>query len=164
MRHPFTFVLAVSGLLGSVPLALAQPTPAPQPIAATNAWARATPGASKVGAAYVTLTDNGQADQLTGASTPVAATAELHETRNQGGVMQMRPVPSLALEPGKPVTFTPGGYHVMLMGLKQPLKQGDSFPLTLTFAHAQPVTVQVKVSGPGAAAPMPMNMPGMKMN
>jgi len=86
------------------------------------------------------------------ASTPVAATAEVHETTNDNGVMRMRPVPTLALEPGKSVTLTPGGYHLMLMGLKHPLKQGDSFPLTLTFAHAAPVTVQVSIAGPGASA------------
>src|SRR5580658_1485732 len=118
-------------------------------VAATNApavvldhvWARATMGMSTTGAVYFTVTSAGSPDHLVGVSTPVAATAELHETTNDNGVMKMRPVASIALDPGKPVMFKPGGYHVMLTGLKGPLKAGDSFPLTLTFEHAQPITV-----------------------
>jgi copper(I)-binding protein len=128
-------------------------------ISVTEAWARATAATGNTGAVYVTVTDTGDPDQLTGASTPVAATAELHQTVNSGGIMKMLPVASLPLKPGEPVTFTPGGYHVML-------KRGDSFPLTLTFAHARPVTVQVSVAGPGAMEPMAampamQDMPGM---
>ena len=104
------------------------------------------------GAAYFTVTANVQPDRLVGVSTPVAATAELHETINDNGVMKMRPVAAIALDPGKSVTFTPGGYHVMLVGLKSPLKAGDSFPLTLTFEHAPPITVTVKVEAVGSAS------------
>jgi copper(I)-binding protein len=127
-------------------------------IVATHAWARATPPNATTGAAYVTLTDNGLPDHVTGASTPVAGMAAVHETTNDGGVMKMRPVPSLALETGKAVTFAPGGYHIMLMGLKQPLKAGEHFPLTLSFEHAAPVTVDVAVQAIGAGAPMDANM------
>jgi copper(I)-binding protein len=108
-------------------------------------WARASAGAAKTGAAYLTITDQGQPDRLTGASTPVAATAELHESMQDGGMMKMRPVAGIQLETGKAVTLAPGGIHVMLMGLKAPLKQGDSFPLTLTFEHAPPLTVTIEV-------------------
>jgi copper(I)-binding protein len=146
-------------------------------ITVDHAWSRATPPNASSAAAYVTLTDPGQPDILTGASTPVAATAEVHETTNDGGIMKMRPVGPLPLDPGKPVTFAPGGYHIMLTGLKQPLKQGDHFPLTLTFAHAAPVTVQVAVAAIGSSTePMDhtatdhggmdhggMDMGGMKM-
>ncbi len=121
-------------------------------ISLDHVWARATAGNATTGAAYLTVTDNGHPDRLVGASTPVAATAELHETINDGGVMKMRPVAGIALEPGKPVTFAPGGYHVMLMGLKGPLKAGDSFPLTLTFEHAQPITVTATVQAVSGAA------------
>jgi hypothetical protein len=117
-----------------------------------HVWARPTMGAGTSGAVYFTVIDKGAPDQLVGASTPVAASAEVHETINDNGVMKMRPVPSLALEPGRPVTLKPGGYHVMLTGLKQALKAGDSFPLTLTFAHAQPVTVTAKVEAMAGAA------------
>jgi periplasmic copper chaperone A len=134
-------------------------------------WARATAGMSTTGAAYLTITDNGPPDELTGASTPVAATADLHETTSDsggssmngmnmggmnmsgmGGAMKMRPVASIALPTGKPVTLTPGGYHVMMTGLKAPLKQGDTFPLTLRFAHAPPQTVSVQVQAVGATS------------
>jgi periplasmic copper chaperone A len=113
-------------------------------------WARASAGAAKTGAAYLTITDQGQPDQLTGASTPVADTAEVHESMADMGTMKMRPVAGLPLAPGKPVKLAPGGYHVMLMGLKAPLKQGDTFPLTLRFEHAAPMTVTVTVEAIGA--------------
>jgi copper(I)-binding protein len=125
-----------------------------------HVWARPTMGAGTTGAAYFTLTSKAP-DHLTGVSTPIAATAQPHETINDNGVMKMRPVPSIALEPGKPVTFKPGGYHVMLMGLKAALKVGDSFPLTLTFEHASPITVTVKVEAAGGAAMDHGSMPGM---
>jgi periplasmic copper chaperone A len=112
-----------------------------------DAWARASPGAATTGAAYVTLMGGSQPDQLIGASTPVAATAEVHESINDNGVMKMRPLPAVAIPAGGTVTFVPGGTHIMLTGLKQKLTAGQSFPLTLTFAHAAPVTVQVQVRG-----------------
>jgi hypothetical protein len=129
-------------------------------IACDQAWARPTAGAGTTGAAYLTLTNNGAPDELVGASTPIAASAGVHETIDDHGVMKMRPVASIALPPGKQVTFRPTGYHVMLIGLKAPLKLGDSFPLTLSFAHAQPVTVTVKVQA-GAAGMGNGSMPGM---
>ena len=108
-------------------------------------WARASAGAAKTGAAYLTITDQGQPDRLTGASTPVAETTELHESMSDMGTMKMRPVPGLALAPGKAVKLAPGGHHLMLMGLKAPLKAGDTVPLTLRFERAQPMTVTVTV-------------------
>ena len=115
-----------------------------------HVWARPSAGAATNGAAYLTVTDKGAPDRLTGVASPVAAMVGLHETIDDNGVMKMRPVAGIALEPGKPVTFKPGGYNIMLMGLKTPLKAGDSFPLTLTFEHAAPMTVTAKVE---AAAP-----------
>lgn len=137
-------------------------------ISLEHVWARASAGNATTGAAYLTVTDNGSPDRLVGVSTPVAAMAELHETINDNGVMKMRPVAGIALKSGKPVTFMPGGYHVMLMGLKAPLKAGDSFPLTLTFEHAQPITVTAHVEAVGGAGmdhgtmqgKPGMNMPG----
>ena len=147
-------------LLTALPLLIAAGD-APS-ITVDHPWARPSAGAAKTGAAYFTITDQGAADTLTAATTPVAATAEVHETINDNGTMKMRPVPGgLALTPGKPVRLAPGGYHVMLMGLKAPLKSGDTFPLTLTFAHAAPQTVTVKVetpkSGPGGMDHMNMD-------
>ncbi len=133
-------------------------------ISVEHVWARASAGAATTGAAYLTLTDNGQPDRLVGVSTPAAATAQMHETVDDNGVMKMRPVARVDLVPGKPVSFQPGGYHVMLMGLKSPLKAGDTFPLTLTFEHAPPITVTVKVDalGAGDMEHDHASMPGMK--
>jgi len=119
-----------------------------------EAWARATPGAATNGAAYVTLAGGSQPDSLVGVSTSVAAMADVHETINDNGVMKMRSVPAVPIPPGQTVTFAPGGTHIMLMGLKQPLTAGQNFPLTLTFAHAGAVTVDVQVRGMHRDAPM----------
>jgi periplasmic copper chaperone A len=78
--------------------------------------------------------------------------------------MKMRPVAALPVAPGKPVTLSPGGYHVMLMGLKQPLIKGESFPLMLTFEHASPITVRVQVENAGAGAPRPSGGAGHDMD
>jgi hypothetical protein len=118
-----------------------------------EAWARASPGAATTGAAYVTLMGADQPDGLLGASTPVAATAEVHETINDNAIMKMRPVAVVPIPPHQVVTFSPGGYHIMLMGLKHNLVAGESFPLTLTFTHTAPVTVYVKVQAVGHGAP-----------
>jgi hypothetical protein len=120
-----------------------------------HAWSRAAM-AGREGVVYLTITDTGQPDTLTGAATGVAATAELHENINDNGVMKMRPVAALPIVPGKALTLAPGGYHIMLMNLKQPLKEGDHFPITLNFAKAGAVTATVTVEKAGAAA-----MPGM---
>ena len=118
-------------------------------------WSRAAM-AGHDGAVYLTITDTGLPDTLTGVTTPVAAMAGLHQSTEDNGVTKMRPVASLPIEPGKPVTLAPGGYHIMLMDLKRPLKEGDSFPVTLSFAKAGQVTATATVTRAGAAA-----MPGM---
>jgi periplasmic copper chaperone A len=121
-------------------------------IQVSDAWARASIGGATAGAVYATVTGGAQPDQLVGVSTPVAAKAEAHESFTENGVMKMRPAPAIAIPPDKPVTFAPGGYHIMLMGLKQPLNVGQSFPMTMTFAHAPPVTVDVHVQPLGRKA------------
>ncbi len=133
-----------------------------------NAWARATTPMAKTGAVYLTIVDHGAPDKLIGAATPVAGMAHLHETTMSGNVMQMRPVDALDVTDKAPVTLAPGGYHLMLMDLKKPLKQGDSFPLTLTFAHAGTLRTSVVVEGVGAGGPpqsggMGHDMDKMKM-
>lgn len=131
-------------------------TPTSSGIAVANAWARATPGGAKTGAVYLTVTNGGAAgDQLVGITTPVAARAELHVETVENGIMKMRPVPQVELKPGASTVLKPGALHVMLMGLKRPLKEGDTFPLTLDFAKAGKQDVQVKVAKAGA-----MGMPG----
>ena len=119
-------------------------------ISLEHVWARPTVSNATVAAAYFTITDNARPDRLIGVSTPVAASAQLHETINDNGIMKMRPISTLALNPGKSVTFAPGGKHVMLMELKSPLKAGDSFPMILTFEHARPLTVTVNIEASGS--------------
>jgi copper(I)-binding protein len=128
-----------------------------------HVWSRAAM-AGHEGVVYLTITDTGSQDTLTDVTTPVATKADLHESINDHGVMKMRPVMSLVVEPGKPVTLAPGGYHIMLTGLKQALKQGDSFPVTLSFAKAGQVTATVTVEKAGAAmsGTGTMQMPGGK--
>ena len=139
-------------------------------------WARATPSGAKTGVMYLSATNTGTTpDTLVSASTPVAAKAELHETKSANGVMQMRPVSALTIAPGKTVVLQPDGYHLMLTGLKQPLKEGERVPLTLVFEHAgkRQVTAEVEKIGAlhpaeGGAVPKGMgshpgvsSMPGM---
>ena len=137
----------------------------PSSMKVEQAWSRAAM-AGHEGVVYLSITNTGPADTLTAASTPVAATADLHQTINDNGVMKMRPVQSLPIDPGKTVTLAPQGYHIMLMDLKQALREGDSFPITLTFEKAGDITAQAKVAKAGAAsAPvssMSMPMPGSK--
>ena len=120
-----------------------------------HAWARATPGAAKVGAAYFAV-ETPTADRLVGVASPVAGRAEIHSHAEEGGVMKMGAVEGgVELPAGQRVELKPGGLHVMLFDLKRPLKEGDSFPLTLAFEKAgtRDVTVQVgKVGAMGAAA------------
>lgn len=117
-----------------------------------HVWSRAAP-AGHEGAVYLTITAGGTPDILTGVTTPIAAEAALHQSIDDHGVMKMRPVASLPIESDKPVTLAPGGYHIMLSGLKQALKQGDSFPITLSFAKAGQVTATATVAKAGATMP-----------
>jgi hypothetical protein len=119
-----------------------------------DAWARATPGMAQNAAAYLTIVSP-TADRLTGVDTPVAAKAGLHMMSTEDGVMKMRPLASLDLPAGKPVALKPGAVHIMLAGLKQKLRPGQSFPLALHFATAGTRQVTVLVGDVGA-----MGMPG----
>jgi len=124
-----------------------------------DAWARATPTGAKTAAAYMSLT-SAASDRLTGASTPVAQKAELHTMSMEGSVMKMCQVDGINLPAGQTVALRPGGYHVMLTGLTEPLKEGQSFPLTLTFAKSKPQEVMVTVQKVGSMNPgmtMPMH-------
>ena len=117
-----------------------------------NAWARATPGKAENGAAYLTI-QSPTPDRLVAVSSPVAKKAELHTMSMEGMVMKMRPLAGLDIPAGQPITLKPGGEHIMLVGLNAPLREGQSFPLTLTFEKAGSRTVTVAVEKPGAAGP-----------
>ncbi len=113
-------------------------------------WSRPLPPVSANGAAYMTLVNKGKApDKLVAVSTPMAMKAEVHTHTMEGGVMRMRRVDGVELVPGQPAVFKPGGLHVMMMGLKEPLVEGKSYPLTLTFERAGTVEVTVRIFEPG---------------
>ena len=137
----------------AIPLLAILSTPAfadPADIAVSDAWSRATPPGAKTGVVYLTVTDTGAADSLTAVETPVAEMAMLHESKTVNGVSQMRPVDAAPISAQAPLKLAPGGFHIMLEGLKQPLKAGESFPVTLTFAQAGAVTATVEVRSLGA--------------
>jgi len=111
-------------------------------------WARPTAGTNMLGAAYLTLKNDGkEADTLKSASSADAEKVEIHEhIHDAQGVMRMRAVEGgLAIPAGGTVEFKPGGYHLMLIGLKHNLEDGQRFPLKLTFEHAGTADVEVKI-------------------
>ena len=122
-------------------------------IRAEQPWARATAPQQKVGGAYVSLTSPTD-DRLIGVSSPVAGRAEVHEMRMDGNVMRMRELTDgLLLPAGKAVALAPGGHHIMLMDLKQPLVAGQVIPVQLRFQTAPPLDLQVRVAPIGAGSP-----------
>jgi periplasmic copper chaperone A len=142
----------------------------------SQAWSRATPRGAKVGGGFLTIENRGTApDRLIGATAEVASKVEVHEMSMNNGVMTMRPLEKgLTIDPGKTVKLAPGGYHLMLMDLKSPLKPGDKLAITLEFEKAGKVQVSFDVQAVGAPAPsagggtgggseMKKMAPGMKM-
>ncbi|HEY2210702.1 MAG TPA: copper chaperone PCu(A)C [Bradyrhizobium sp.] len=121
----------------------------------TQAWSRATPGGAKVAGGYLTIENKGSApDRLIGGSADVADKVEVHEMATKNGVMTMRPLDKgLTIDPGKTVKLAPGGYHLMLLDLKSPLKQGDKLPVTLEFEKAGKVKLSLDVQSVGAQGP-----------
>jgi copper(I)-binding protein len=143
-------------LILSAPLLLALALPAAaQEVRAgdltiAQGWSRAA-GQGATGAGYLTIANHGsQPDRLLSASSPVARTVELHTHMREGEVMRMRPVQGIDIPPGQTVSLQPGGLHVMLIGLNQPLKQGETVPLTLRFQRAGEVQVPLAVQSAGA--------------
>jgi hypothetical protein len=165
-------IAAVSSAFGLLLAAPACSQAQAQTIQASNAWARRAAAMSGMesmgsagkaekmggdkgamgsmgqgtGAVYVTLSNSGsQADALVAASTDTARTVELHEVQNEGGVMKMRPVKSIPVPAGGKVELKPGGYHLMLLGLKRDLKPGETVPVTLKFEHGAEVRIDAAV-------------------
>jgi copper(I)-binding protein len=125
-------------------------TPAAQQHAGTlhveNAWAAPTPGGVEVSAGYLTVVnDTSGADALIGASSPRAASVEVHEMTMDGGEMQMRAVPRFDIAAGESLEFAPGRRHLMFMGVSQPFAEGETIPVRLTFEHAGAIDVSLPV-------------------
>jgi periplasmic copper chaperone A len=121
----------------------------------SQAWSRATPGGAKTGGGFLTIENKGSApDRLVTVSGDFAGKIEVHEMAVKDGVMTMRLLENgLTIEPGKTVKLAPGGYHLMMLDLKAPLKQGDKLPVTLQFEKAGTVAVSLTVEGMGAKGP-----------
>ena len=144
-------------------LALAQLSPAPTQAAdydvgtihITQPWARATPKGASSGAAYLTIANNGKApDRVSCVSSDLSAHCQIHTMTMENGVMKMRPVEGgLEIKPGETVTLKPGGLHVMLVNLKQPLAPGKMAEATLQFEKAGTVKVEFPIAAIGASAP-----------
>jgi copper(I)-binding protein len=114
-------------------------------------FARATPPGAKSAAVFMTIENKGrETDRLLSAASPAAGIVEIHEMKMDGGVMQMREVKDVDVGPGATVELKPGGYHIMLLDLKQSLKQGDTVPVTLRFEKAGALEVKASVEAMGA--------------
>jgi copper(I)-binding protein len=137
---------AVALLLAATPLAAAHAAD----IEALRAWSRpaATGG---TGAGYVTLVNHGKADALVGVDMPDAQKVEMHASSMAGGIMKMTPEARTPIPAKGQVSFSPGGRHLMLIGLKRPLRLGDKLPATLKFASGAQLKIEFVVQ---TAAPM----------
>jgi periplasmic copper chaperone A len=112
----------------------------------TGAWSRALPPVAPTGAIYLSIENRGEKpERLIDVSTTAAERAEIHEHVHADGVMRMQRVESVLIEPGRHITFSPGGHHIMLFGLQQPLVDGAQYPITLRFDGAGEVEVEVQV-------------------
>ena len=129
-------------LLGACP-ALAQ-------MSVENPWARATPPGAKIAAGYLTVRNAGAADRLVSVTSPAAAKVETHITVKDGDVSRMREVKGYAVPAKGSLALAPGGSHLMLVGLKAPLKEGDKVPLVLRFEKAGEVKTALAVRALGA--------------
>ena len=119
-------------------------------------WSREMPPVAPTAAAYFVVHNKGaEADRLLSVSTPHAGKAEMHEHMHADGLMKMQQVQEVVVPAGGEVKFEPMGYHVMLFNLQQQAKDGEHFPLTLTFEKAGSVEVKVAVhtQAPASAAP-----------
>jgi len=114
-------------------------------VSVADPWVRATVPQQKATGAFMSIT-SAKGGRLVDAKSPVAGVVEIHEMKMENNVMKMRAVAGIELPPGKAVALAPSGYHVMLMDLKQPMKEGDAVPITLTIEDKDKKreTVEVK--------------------
>jgi copper(I)-binding protein len=118
--------------------------PATEGVEIRDAWARPAPQGGN-GAVYFVI-QSSEADEITGVTSDVAESVEMHESRMTGDVMEMRQLQSVPLGAGDEVTFEPGGFHIMLVGLKQDLKNGNEFAITLQLKNQEDLQVNVAVT------------------
>lgn len=116
-------------------------------------WSRATPASAPVGAGYLVVTNRGKTDdRLVSGTSTVSTKVEIHDMAIVDGVMRMRALDQGIVVPaGGKIEFKPGGYHIMLIGLKQPIAKDSSFKGTLTFEKAGTIEIEYRVEGMGKA-------------
>ena len=158
MRYRVLLLGALIALPGVVREAWPQASSA-SAISIEHPWARATPMGAKTGAAYLTIVNHSSsADRLIHASTSVADKVQFHQENNDNGVMRMREMGAVPIGPGASVALKPGGTHIMIVGLKQQLKEGQALPLTLEFEKAGKIELQVPIAKAGAMGDQDMGM------
>ena len=114
-------------------------------------WARATPPGAKVGAGYLEIRNNGaQPDRLLSATSPAARQVEMHITEHAGEVARMRQLRAFEVPARERLTLEPGGAHLMLVDIVQPLKKGERFPMKLRFERAGEIEVEFEVQEMGS--------------
>lgn len=118
-------------------------------IEVSDIWARASMQGMNSATYFVIQNHNAEADELIGATSDVADAVEVHESKMEGDVMMMNHVESVVLEPSAKVEFKPGGYHVMMIGLKRDLKAGDEIEVTLQFRDGPDLTIKATVKDEG---------------
>jgi len=111
-----------------------------------NAYVRATAPGQPAAGAFMKIDNSGAADQLVSASSPAAGEVQLHQMSMEGNVMKMGQVKDIAVPANGSVDLKPGGYHIMLMNIKAPLKVGETVPVKLKFAKAGEVEVKLPVN------------------
>ncbi len=135
------------------------------PIKIENAFTRPTLGGVSIAVGYMTITNTGKIDdRLESATSDISATVEIHETKMENGMMEMRELPKgLAVPAGASIAFKPSAYHLMFVDIKHAVKPGDMIHAILTFAKAGKISVDFPAAdNPGAIAPSGA-MNGMKM-
>ncbi|GAB4396451.1 MAG: copper chaperone PCu(A)C [Rhodoferax sp.] len=141
------------GILALSAVFFLAPAQAGESVAVSDAWVRATVKGQMATGAFMNLTADADA-VLIGAQSPVAGVAQVHEMKMENGVMKMAELkPGLPLPAGKTVALKPGGYHVMLMDLKQPLTKDSTVPVTLRFKDAKGTEFSTEVKMPVRLAP-----------
>lgn len=151
LRNALSFLSALA-----LALTACQPAATPTPeseheghsegLSIEDAWARPSMMVDGAVAVYLEIhNEGGEVDRLIAASSPAAANVELHESLEENGVMSMRPVAAIDVPAGGHAELKPGGFHVMLINLVEPLQAGDMIEVTLTFEHAGQQTITAEV-------------------
>ena len=149
---------AIYGLMAALIFASGAGTPAiagSDDVVVEDAWARASIGVNRPGAAYMTIRNTGdEAVTLTGLRTDLAMMPDIHETStNAEGVSSMAPAGQIEIAPGESVSLEPGGLHAMLMRLQRPMVEGENFSLTLDFSDGGEIAIEVPILGIAARGP-----------